>query len=250
MTKYVVNRLINEFEKAQFTVDCLSIENAQISQLDLSQFDLLGIAYPVHAFNAPKIVVNFVKQLPVLSRLDTFIIGTMGEESVVNFASSDTLIKRLGNKGYAVFYNRLLEMPSNFIVKYDEPRVRLILGKIDRDIPDIAKEITHLTAHQLKTSFAARFLRILGKTEWLGAPLLGKFFYADSGCSHCCKCVKNCPNCNIEEKGKAVHFKWRCGLCMRCIYQCPNQAISIRQPFKSLRFDEWYNDEIFTEQYK
>lgn len=74
----------------------------------------------------------------------------MGENSIINYASSNTLIKKLKNNGYNVFYNRIFEMPCNFIFKYEPSKVNLILSNIIRDIPVAAKEIISLTVHQME----------------------------------------------------------------------------------------------------
>lgn len=245
MTKHVVNKLLREFEKNEILADCFQMEEFQISKVKLSNYDLFGIAYPVHAFNAPKIVIDFASQLPKSNGIDTFIIGSMGENNIVNFASSNTLIKKLKNKGYNVFYNRIFEMPCNFIIKYEPSKVKLILDNINKDIPHTAKEIISLTAHQMRGGPIPKFLSFIGKAEWFGARIMSKFFYANTDCTQCGRCIKNCPSHNIIKSGKSVRFKWNCSLCMRCIYQCPAKAISIHQPFKFIRIDGWYDSNDF-----
>jgi len=245
MTKYVADRFIIEFNKRQIAVDCVKIESANICDIDFSEYDVLGIAYPVHSFNAPEIAINFVKQLPKSNGMDTFIIHTAGEDSKINYASSDTLIKKLNKKGYNVFYNKLIEMPSNFIVKYDAAKVNSILDKATKNIPRITHDIMELTPCFMKKNLIAKVLAVIGKAEWFGARLLGKFFYTKSDCTRCGKCADNCPNQNIVMNEKAIDFMWRCGLCMRCAYQCPKNAIGIHQPFRFIRFDKWYDPEMF-----
>ena len=241
MTERVVNKLAGEFEKRHVAVDCFRIEAASACDIDLSAYDLLGMAYPVHAFNAPEIAVDFAKRLPESGSIGTFVIHTAGEESKVNFAASDLLIKILGKKGYNVFYNRLVEMPSNFIIKHDAARVGRLFSRANEGIPRIAQDIVALEPHSMQRGLVVRVLAALGRAEWPGARILGKFFYARSSCTRCGTCEDNCPNRNIAMGGKAVAFKWRCGLCMRCVYRCPSSSISIRRPFRFLIFDEWYD---------
>lgn len=244
MTQYVVNKLSDEILKSGHTIECFRIEDIQ-SEIDVAKYDLFGIAYPVHAFTTPKIVVDFVNRLVKADELDTFIIGTMGERSPVNYAASDTLIRKLTSKGYRVFYNQLFEMPSNFMIKYEDSKVQKILSNVSRDIPDIAKDIINHKAYRINGNPAVRFLSVIGKAEWLGAPVMGKFFYANSDCNLCGRCIRKCPKQNIVNKGEALHFKWKCSLCMRCVYQCPKQAINIHQPFKFIQLPAWYDKEYF-----
>ncbi|MCL2817811.1 MAG: EFR1 family ferrodoxin [Clostridiales bacterium] len=273
MTKYIVERLIKEFEKHGASVDCFKIEDAGVRNINFSEYDMLGIAYPVHSFNAPKIVIDFAKQLPGSNGMSTFITYTAGEEHAVNYAASDLLIRKISKKGYKVFYDKLIEMPSNFAVKYRDEKVKSILNKANECIPQIAEDIMNLNPCSMKKKLGAKILTVLGRAEWPGARFAGKFFYAGKNCVRCGKCVSNCPNKNIvmneprpfrtgEAGGpgqdqlqkqaagpgrnkKPIGFKWRCGLCMRCVYICPQKAISVRRPLRFIRFDKWYDPELF-----
>ena len=245
MTKYIVDRLIGEFEKHGVIADCFKIEEAAIRDFSLAGYDAFGIAYPVHSFNAPKIVVDFAKRLPETNGLDTFIIHSAGADSVSNYASSDLLIRKLLKKGYNVFYNKLIGMPSNFAAKYDDDKVRGILDKANENIPHIAKEIIALTPGSMQKNFSSRLIALIGRSEWFGAHIAGKLYYVKSDCNRCGMCAENCPNKNIAMSDKSVDFNWRCGWCMRCVYTCPQNAVYIRWPLKFIRFDKWYDSELF-----
>ena len=245
MTKYIVDKLSGEFEKHRISVDCFKIEEAHTQDVSLHKYSALGIAYPIHAFNAPKIVIDFVNRLPKTSSMNTFIIPTAGEEHKINFASSDLLIKKLSMKGHKVFYNKLIEMPSNYITKHSEEKVIEILCKAKETIPNIAKRIIELKPCFMEKKLGSKVISFFGRVEWLGAPIMGKFYYAKRDCIRCGKCIHNCPNKNIVMSKKVIGFKWHCGMCMRCIYQCPRSAISIRQPFNFIQFDKWYDTRIF-----
>jgi len=241
MTKYVVDKFAGELVKRHISVDCFSIENAAVQSAALSEYDAFGIAYPIHSFNAPKIVIDYAKQLPKTNGAKTFIIHTAGEDAKVNYASSDLLIKILKSKGYHVFYNKLIEMPSNFIVKYDDERVGRILAKANDDIPLVAEEIIGGRPGFLRKSFSSMIITFFGRAEWSGARLIGKHYHVRNNCTRCGLCAANCPNGNIAMNNKSVGFGWRCGICMRCVYLCPQNAIGVRQPFKFIRFDKWYD---------
>jgi len=248
MTEYVVNRLTDEFGKQEIAVDCFKIEDTDSScDIAFSEYDLFGLAYPVHSFNAPEIVIKFANKLPVTDGKDTFIFYTAGEDSYLNYASSNLLIKKLNKKNYQVFYDKLVVMPCNFIIKFDEEKVREIIAKIKEDIPSIAQEIISHTSFFMRKNPVAQILSVVGRLEWLGARTMGIFLFTKDSCTGCGKCIKECPNQNIIMKKKAgtlkkaVAFKWHCGLCMRCIYGCPENAIQIRHPFRFIRIDKWYD---------
>ena len=245
MTKYIVDRLSGEFQKHCVSCDFFIIEETNSRNIVLTEYDIMGVAYPVHSFNAPKIIIDFVKQLPRANSMNTFIIPTAGEDDKINYASSDLLIKKLSKKGYRVFYDKLIEMPSNFATKYSDEKVIQILAKANEDIPTIAKNIQELKPCFMEKRVGSKAITLIGRIEWLGAPFMGKLCYIKKDCDRCGKCVNSCPNRNILITKNSVKFKWRCGMCMRCIYQCPKNSISIRQPFKFVRFDEWYDPKLF-----
>ena len=207
MTKYIVEKLISEFEKHGVVIDCFKIEDANDRTGSLTDYDILGIAYPVHSFNAPKIVIDFAKRLQKTAGMNTFIIHTAGEEHKINYAASDLLIRILSKRGYLVFLNKLIEMPSNFVVKYDGIRVKGILEKANKDMPNLANDIMELRHSVMQKSLGSRIIALLGRVEWLGTPAIGKFYYSDKSCVLCEHCIKSCPNKNIAVKKKTVRFK-------------------------------------------
>lgn len=152
MTKYVIDELKSQFENNQVCFDCFIIEAVKIQDIQLDSYDAVGIAYPVHSFNAPQIVVNFVKRLPMKTPMNTFIISTAGEHSVLNFASSRLLMKILNKKGYTVFYDKQFIMPSNFIVKNDENTVGNRLDEVNREIPSTVSEIVNVISFKQVSS--------------------------------------------------------------------------------------------------
>ena len=245
MTKYVVDKLVKGIEKHHISVDCFGIEKVGKQDIALSEYDALIIAYPTHSLNAPKIVANFAKRLPKTDNMNTFIIHTCSLESAANRGSSNLLIKRLSNKGYLVLYNKLVEMPSNFVNKDTEKQVIRTLANANDSVALIAKDIVESKTHLTEGSLRSKILTFFARIEWLGAPIIGKFFYSKGGCTRCGKCAGNCPKKNIVVNKKSVGFKFSCGICMRCVYQCPKNAIGVRWPFRFVRFDEWYDSSMF-----
>ena len=241
MTKYVVEKIRLALEQKQAQVDVFDIENTPAQNIPLDHYNAIGIAYPVHAFNAPQIVVDFVRRLPKAESLDTFVFGTAGDHHWANFASSTLLIKILQKKGFCVFYDRPFIMPSNFIVKDDETKVRNKIDKINAEIPVVVHEIMNRVAYRQQGSSFAKAAAVIGRAEWFGLKCV-KLFYADKNrCDGCGVCAAKCPNHNITIKESRAVFRWNCGLCMRCLYICPKRAIKIHRPFGFIGFDTWYH---------
>lgn len=243
MTKYIVDKMKREFEKHQVHVDVFRIEDAHIQSILFDTYDIAGIAYPVHSFNAPKIVIDFAKRLPKTESKRTFIISSAGAYAPVNFASSSLLIKVLRKKRFDIFYDRTFEMPANFMIKDDEAKVLGKIKKADAEIPSAVSEIINNVPIMQHSGLNAKAAAFLGRVEWHGAKFAGKFFYTAESCNGCGVCADNCPNHNIIISNKRAGFRWDCGLCMRCLYMCPNHSIRVRRPLRFIGFNSWYENE-------
>ena len=243
MTRYVVRRLSTELEKHQATVDVFEIEDMPGRDIPLKDYGIVGVAYPVHSFNAPEIVIDFAKGLPNAGQKKTFVICTAGEDHPINYASSDLLTGILRKKGFDVFLEKQFIMPSNFIVRDDDKAVDEKTGKVKNEIPAAANEVLGYIAAGRKAGFPAKLAAMIGRAEWLGTRFVR--LCSSNECDCCGLCAAKCPNRNIAvEEGGAV-FKWHCGLCMRCLYLCPKKAVRFRFPIKFFAFDKWYdNDEL------
>lgn len=242
MTKYVIDKIQSELENQKVFVDIYYIESTMIQNVSFNDYDILGIAYPVHSFNAPKIVINFANRLPKMKTLNTFIISTAGEHNSLNFSSSKLLINILRKKGFDVFYDKQFIMPSNFVVKYDESKVNRLIDNANAEIPKAVHDIINLVSSMQQISLTAKLMSFIGRVEWFGSKCIGKFFYADKKCNRCGICARNCPNHNIIMSKSYACFKWQCGLCMRCLYLCPTRSIKVHHPFKFITFSDWYEN--------
>lgn len=245
MTAYVVEELQSELAKLQVCCEIFNIENIHPLDISVEDFDAIGIAYPVHSFNAPKIVANFVKRLPQAESLNAFIIGTVGEYIFLNLAASRMLIKILSRKGYHVYFEKQFEMPSNFLIKDSENAVREKLKNIRADMPNAAHDIALGIPQSIKSGWIAGIIAVIGRVEWYGTKWMHMFLTTDKNCSRCGICAANCPNGNISVAEKRIRFRWKCGLCMRCFYICPQQSVRIRFPFRAFCLGKWYEmDEL------
>jgi Pyruvate/2-oxoacid:ferredoxin oxidoreductase delta subunit len=246
MTKYCVELVRHELEKQNVSINIFNIEDIKIQDIPLDTYDLLGIAYPVHSFNAPQIVIKFANNLPKVKSINTFIISTIGDNSKLNLDSSRLLMCTLGKKGFNVFYNRHFLMPCNFIRKDSDNDVTSKISNIKEEIPITVNEIINHKISKQKSTVVTKAIAIIGRVEWNGAKMLGRFFRTDKKCDRCGLCVNNCPNRNIIINKKRIHFKWNCGLCMKCIYLCPKKSITVPQPFKFIVLDSWYKNDEFS----
>lgn len=83
-------------------------------------FDLAGLAYPIHAFNAPYVVHRFAAALPDLPYKEYFIIKSSGEPLAINNISSGSLVAKLEKKGYFLTNEYHYVMPYNMIFRHPD----------------------------------------------------------------------------------------------------------------------------------
>jgi len=250
MTKYVVDKISLELMEKQASVDIYNIEDTDPTKMSISNYDIVGVAYPVHAWNAPEIVINFAKQLPKVKSINSFIVSTSGEYKSINFASSKLLINILCKKGFNVFYDKQLTMPCNFMYKDEESEAKNKIVAVNKKIPQMARDIIIHNTNKLQYNFSARTRAFIGRAEWNGAKLMKLFLTVNKDCNKCGLCVKKCPNRNISLTKNQVYFGWDCGLCARCFYICPKRAIEVRYPFSFFSFDSWYDNNLFSDKIK
>ena len=242
MTRYVIEKVRHELAALQGAADVFDIEDTDPAGAAYDNYDAIGIAYPVHSFNAPKIVIDFARKLPAADKKSAFIISSAGAGHYLNFASSRLLISVLRKKGFEVFYDRQFVMPSNFLIKDGDAKVKSNIRDAAEKAVQAAREISEGLPYRQKDGLIARLICFIGRIEWAGTKYIGRRFYADDTCDRCGVCAGRCPSRNISVEQDRVSFKSKCGLCMRCFYVCPNNSIKIRRPFNSFRFDSWYDD--------
>ena len=101
-------------QDAGFTVNIQEI-NADFKSLpSTGGYDLVGLGYPVHAFNPPHIVIDFAKTMKTRERKDLFIFHTGGEGLSLNAASSRGLYHIL-SRNFTIFSKMMPMMPSRMM---------------------------------------------------------------------------------------------------------------------------------------
>lgn len=239
-TKKIVDKYQEEFQKNGWEVDTFKIEEYEIrnkneydtNRYDRHVYDKIGIAYPIHAFNAPSIVLDFARQLHTVEHKSMFILKTSGEPLTINHISSIQLIHILKKKGYQVENEYHYVMPYNIIFKHSNAMAYNMWSTAERIIPIDCKEIIQGKKVKLKKVFLGKGLAWIFRIEHFGARFNGKYYRVQNKrlsntCIHCNQCINQCPVHNIAYENNQFIFGNRCLLCMRCVMHCPVDAISI-----------------------
>ena len=210
--------------------------------LKLQCADLVGFGYPVHAFNAPSVMLKLDKFLPKqINAKRAFIFNTSGEPLKLNNISSLKLRHMLKRRRYNVFSEYHYCMPYNIIFRHTDEMAYKMWNTAQQLIPLDVQEIVHGTPHMLKRVFCGAFVAWVMRCEHWGVRLNGKQYKVKKECIHCQKCIHICPthNISVNKKGK-LKFGGNCLMCMRCAQLCPKDAI------KTGWFNHWKVNGAYT----
>ena len=192
----------------------------------LSETDLLGIGYPIHAFNAPSIVLKFVKSLPkAAAKKRAFIVSSSGEPLKLNNISSLKAQNILKRRNYVVTNEYRYVMPYNIMFRHTDTMAFRMWDTAQKLIPLDANEIVKGTPHYLKRVFCGDFVAWVMRCEHWGGRLNGRRYKVDEKCASCQKCVNICPTKNITVVNGKFKFGKNCLMCQRCVQLCPKDAI-------------------------
>lgn len=224
-TKKVVERyaecLTNE-HGAQVTLFPMEKEFS----LDVNDYDLLGIGYPIHAFNAPSIVLDFCRKLPrCAEKKRAFIVNTSGEPLKLNNISSIKTIRILKKRNIVVENEYHYCMPYNMIFRHGDHMAYNMWNTASQLVPIDARDIVNNLPHRLSKVFMGGFIAWIMRCEHWGGRFNGRMFKTGDACSNCQMCVKICPARNIKEENGKIKFGKKCLMCMRCAHLCPRNAI-------------------------
>ncbi len=218
---------------------------------DPNDFDVIGFGYPIHAFNTPKMFLDFVKQLPDSKEKykPAFIFKTSGEPFGANSSSSFSLCKALRHKGYEPKLDFHMLMPYNIMFRYPDEMAKQMYvhteemsGLIGKWVKEIAEDHMingrKVSIHGLQplrfNVFATHWSYLL-RIQWFGAWLSGLIYKVDQDkCTGCGICEKVCPAGHITLVDGKPKFGHQCTMCMGCAMACPNDAIKpgILTPWK------------------
>ncbi len=226
-TKRVVDKFAESLKGYGCNVDLFKVENQNFS-LDLTEYDKVGIAYPVHAFNAPSIIFDFIKKLPKMSsEKQLFILATSGEPLKLNNISSIKPVSLLRKKNFKFTNEYHYCMPYNIIFRHTDAMAYKMWETAKELIPIDAKELVEGKEAKLKKVPFGKFLAYIFRIEHWGGRFNGKRFKVNENCCNCNMCVKICPTNNITVENGEFKFDKNCIMCMRCSFLCHKNAIEI-----------------------
>lgn len=229
-TKLVSKKWQDVAKTNSIEFDIFPIEKIEEQDFNFVGYDKIGIAYPIHGFNAPKIILDFAKKIKKQeSEIPLFIIMVSGEYMVINNSSDLKLLSIIKKKNFKVESEYHYIMPYNMIFRHTEERAYKMYVTMNALVElDVKEYLCEGKPHALKKHWFARPIIWLIRIEQVFAPINGKHFKVKADkCVKCMKCVNSCPTNNIEFKDGKFTFKNKCILCTRCSFNCPTDAFKI-----------------------
>ncbi len=225
-TEKVVHMLEMNLKESGCRVDLIAVD-AKNCIVDTSLYDLVGIAYPIYGFGTPEIIDRLAGLLLPEKNQPLFFLKTGADFISVNHNSSEGLIKRLEEKGYQVFYDRIILMPCNWLIPYNDNIAKQLFVSAQRKAQLMSRELLSLSSRRYRTGALLRKLSmgIASLEKKYVGPYFGKSLYAGAKCNLCGICVENCPNGNIRVYDGKISVSNNCLSCMRCVYNCPENAL-------------------------
>jgi len=222
----------------EMNVDVTAKSYEQFKNLDASAYDFLVIGSPVYAFVIPPFFRDFVLSLTYKKSASVFLFTTM---ALYEGIAQVSLGRKLRQKGLKVAGGKSIKMPGSDgmgMLKNDSSYLKKILNKDFKNLDslnELKKSVfTSISTrtHDEKSVFNNRILRAtanvaMGFFYHMGESILRKLRVREDACTHCLKCLCNCPASNINHENKTIEFGSTCYLCLRCFHQCPEHAIEI-----------------------
>jgi Pyruvate/2-oxoacid:ferredoxin oxidoreductase delta subunit len=211
--------------------------NSEIKALDINEkefdADIIGLAFPIHAFGLPEMIRKYIKSLPAFPiKQKIFFIMTAGDVTS-SCSATKKLEQLLLPKNAVTIYSDVIKMPNNWIPFSHTASKEVNEGIINAGVKqakEIAENILKSKISKFHTHKIPTFLRSIGNTinvlfRSQGKKQLVKLFRTYDSCDGCSLCALSCPTNSIEMINDKPNWSSTCVQCMRCVNICPQESI-------------------------
>jgi len=211
-----------------------------------AQDSLVIFTSPIHGFNYPPIMINFIRRFPK-GKNDVLLMNTRGGMKIGKWVTPgltgaafyfSALFLKL--KGYRICGMFPVDLPSNWQSLHPaltKKAVNYLHEKNQERVLTFASK-SYKGQKYFKSMRALPFDILVAPVSllyyFIGRFFLAKTFYASGDCDNCDVCIKNCPmHAIINVKGKPF-WTFKCESCMKCMGNCPKRAIETGHGYLAL----------------
>lgn len=226
-TLRVCKMLANELNDNNAISEINLIKNVSNPNIVLD-YDKVVFAYPVHGFNTPTPMLDFLNSLPESKdNKSCYILRVSGEALTLNNAAGIVPKRILAKKGYLVTGEFMYVMPYNIIFHHTDNMAARMENAAKAKAAKDAKDIAQNTGELAKNNLFSRMVSLVCRAEHVAMPLMGKHYKTTEDCVGCGICENLCPTENIKMTNGKPNFGKDCVGCMACAFHCPKNAIRI-----------------------
>lgn len=213
--RFIAERLGGEKE-----VRLIRITRELIEASPETEGDCIGFVFPSYSFQAPDMVVDFVRKLKINGNPYIFSVVTMGR---LTAGLGRIFAGEFRKKNCILSYCAYVKMPANAVFLYN-PETMENIEEINDELESAAIDIKGRDKFidggriTVPVSLLAKkcFRKIQEKNK--------ASFRTLGSCTGCGTCASVCPEGNISiQAGKPV-WGARCQMCMACVHWCPEKA--------------------------
>lgn len=202
--------------------------------------DKIGIVFPIYAWRAPQVVVDFIKRLNVPEKAYRYVIGTCGGQA------GKTMDKLEKDFKFDAAWSIL--MPDNYIRMWDINSHEVALQKVEAAEQKLPSIISAINSRES--------VKDVDEGGWK-APLLSGFinrffvkyynkakgYHVEEGCTSCGLCTTVCvyDNITLNDEGIPVWGN-TCNQCGACIHNCPEKCIQYKNVTQKRGRYNFYRD--------
>jgi len=231
-SKLVAELLAEKLRKSNVTVEVNRIFRAKTTQIEEVNTDYYILIFPVHSFNAPKVVYHWVNHLKG-NRCKTALVAVSGGGNVLtNTACRRKTVKLLKKSNFNLIFQEMVRMPNNWMKAPGEAKCTKILSKLPHKVDTISQAVLSEKKKRKIIYWIDYLISALGECEKNATQKFGKGIRVLSSCNGCGLCANNCCSSNIKIEDKTSEssvskpvFDDYCDMCLGCIYNCPQKAL-------------------------
>ncbi|MDR1159431.1 MAG: EFR1 family ferrodoxin [Syntrophomonadaceae bacterium] len=222
-SKFIAERIATGTNDSMIDIaECVKADKYSFA---IKDSETLGVVLPVYFYGIPIIVAEFLENLNIPLKADTFVYA------VLNCGGTTANAEKFINQRMSVNAIFGIKTVDNYVPMYkiiSGENINVRLDKAEHDIDEVIRHIKERRnggVNNFKGVFPRLSTSILYLVYKYGRKT--KEFTVNENCIGCGLCEKICPRQIIKlNKGTPVWEEERCEICFACLHRCPESAIN------------------------